>query len=430
MRIELLDINRYIRDNNIKEVKNSRLPTAKGFEPESLWDENIFGKVGSRDRTQRFGYINLKFKFINPILYNSLKVSCEEISRIIYKKKKYIIKNKKYEESEEGDTGLVFLINTLDKVDLNKLTYESTKDELISFFQTNKELSLIDKQIVLPAFIRDIDYKSADRISSSEINDKYKELLFSISSLTGDDEIDSHVKESVQRKINDIYNWLVSNIGGKQGIFRGSILRKTLDYSARVILTADPSIKLGTIGISWNVMVLLYEPLMTYGIFNTNQTLKKEIENSLEKHVNQNDLMKFFQNVNKYPYSISQDIKDMIIEELENISKSAVVMVKRDPPFDRNAWFSAHPIPIPEDNISKLSHYDTTVIGGDCDGDTVQILPLFTEKAKATADKLMNPLNAPSKWKSINTNYGQIYNLTLDVVSTIYRATSETKPSR
>ena len=59
MKIILLDINRFIIENKLKEVKNVKI-TSKGFDPQSIWSTEIFGQTTARSRKEIFAYIDLK----------------------------------------------------------------------------------------------------------------------------------------------------------------------------------------------------------------------------------------------------------------------------------------------------------------------------------------------------------------------------------
>ena len=77
MRLNLLDINKYIQTKNVKEVKSTAIfaPGGTNFDPNGRWSEEIFGRVGSKERKERFGYIDLRTKIINPTVY-SIILTC------------------------------------------------------------------------------------------------------------------------------------------------------------------------------------------------------------------------------------------------------------------------------------------------------------------------------------------------------------------
>ena len=73
MKIDLLDFDAFIKRNKCPEVKNSVLfnfgnkPTEDG-----LLSIELFGQMGSDDRKNIFGYIDLKKKYLHPLIYKIL----------------------------------------------------------------------------------------------------------------------------------------------------------------------------------------------------------------------------------------------------------------------------------------------------------------------------------------------------------------------
>lgn len=59
------------------------------------------------------------------------------------------------------------------------------------------------------------------------------------------------------------------------------------------------------------------------------------------------------------------------------------------------------------------------------DGDTVEILPLFSKEAQNEAKEKMHPLYSKSKWQDTLNNNTIIYGFIHDALATIYRATKE-----
>ncbi len=58
-------------------------------------------------------------------------------------------------------------------------------------------------------------------------------------------------------------------------------------------------------------------------------------------------------------------------------------------------------------------------------GDTIEILPLFTEEAKAEAKEKISPLYSKSKWFDTQNNDRTIFNFKHDILATIFRATRD-----
>ncbi|MEO5350564.1 MAG: hypothetical protein H7836_13095 [Magnetococcus sp. YQC-3] len=438
MKLKLLNIEEDIKRNGWKQVTNADLPLGNKHQIGSLWDENIFGKLGSKERRSRFGYIDLKEKVFHPEAYDIIKGCSEIIPKIIAKKEKYIVKDKKLILNSNGETGIAFLIDNFKNIDFN-LICKKEKTEDARYIEKNKDLILIDKFLVLPCEgLRDLDMTKKDSIrqafSQSEINNYYKTLIYATVQLgiaEGDKELKDQIIDKIQRILIQLSDWIKTNLmKGKQGLFRGSMLRKTLDFSTRLILNSSPDIKLGQIGIPWHTLLLIYEPLVTYHIYNKDpdrvvlnkiNELTKTDENSYLDH---NKFNKLIQLYGKNPELCDPVLVELFKEVINEVIKDSVVIFKRDPVTSRNSWNAASVV-ISEGRTAVVNSSVLKPIGGDCDGDTIMILPLFSEEAKAAAREKLDLINTKSKWSDTNTFNKNIYNLDLDAVASLYNATKD-----
>lgn len=90
----------------------------------------------------------------------------------------------------------------------------------------------------------------------------------------------------------------------------------------------------------------------------------------------------------------------------------------------RNGWSCSHPI-ITKGQVVQVNSLDIDPLQGDFDGDTLEVLPLFTEEAKAEAKAKMSPLYSKSKWFDTQNNDHAIFNFKHDILATIFRATRD-----
>ena len=71
-KLKLFDFDKYIQEKNLKEVKNANilsLTDKNSFDSQGLWSEEIFGRVSSKERKTRFGYITLNIPMLRPVVY-------------------------------------------------------------------------------------------------------------------------------------------------------------------------------------------------------------------------------------------------------------------------------------------------------------------------------------------------------------------------
>lgn len=369
MFLQLLNIEKFINENKLLEVKSYRIPF-KSYDEDGLWSEVIFGPIGSKTRSERFGYINLKNFFIHPIVFNMLETVSDETSRIIKEKGKYIVENKKYIEDINGESGIDFLIRTLPEVKLTTFCH-AHKRENAEYIDSNLKYILINKFLVTPAANRDYDiYKNTSgKMEIEAINNIYAKILIFIQQLTGISDLDAILNKKIQLQLIELISHIKkTKMTGKKGLFRGTMLKKSLDYTTRLVLTNDPDIELGKIGLPWHTLIAIFEPFMIYHLFKKDQNL--EVVMSLQTYLkvdtlDYNEFSKFIKDLIVNPDIIPQYIKTGLISVLNQFLPDQVVMCKRDPVVQRKSWFSATPV-ITEGRVAYVNSMDLGPLGGDC----------------------------------------------------------------
>ena len=121
LKVELIDPDRLVKVNDLKEVTNpvffirNGVPTSDG-----LLSNEIFG-ITQYDRANTFAYIDLHEKFLNPLIYKIWTKIDSKIKECIHGTKNFIINSKgELEESENGSNGVSFLIKNASKIRIRR----------------------------------------------------------------------------------------------------------------------------------------------------------------------------------------------------------------------------------------------------------------------------------------------------------------------
>lgn len=427
MKLNLLDINNYISRNKCQQVSSTNIYALTGhrFDPNGLWSEEIFGRIGSNDRKTKFGYVDLTCNIINPVVYDIVVGMAPEIRHIVMENKRYEFSKNKFKEVEVGQTGITFLLSILDKIDFEKIC-KPNKVDVAKFLNKNKKLIILDKYLILPAGIRDLSlHQTKGKQFSSEVNELYEKLIMLVSQkgIQDDTEMSAVFITYIQKTSLAIYKWIQSKVKGKQGLFQGSMLKKTLDFSARVVAISDPNIPLGSIGIPWHVIITLYQPFFIHKVYK-DEEMQELIAEFMEcglDEINDHKIQEFNQRVNKRPRKVTGRIKEKLLTIAQDITLDKDILCKRDPVVSRNSYYSASIVVLAEGRAAVVNSLSVTPQGLDFDGDTIALIPVFTNEALKEATKL-NPAKSKSAWMDPISS-GHHYPLTLDPVATIYAAT-------
>ncbi len=381
MKIKLLEIDKYIEDNKILEVTSIKAESSSG-RPDAAgrFSEEIFGRIGSPERRKKFGFIDLGVKIIHPEAWDIFVGISPDIKKIALNKKNYIIgSNGELIEDQNGNSGINFLITNFDKLNLSVIG--KFRPKRTKFIKQNKNLIFINRMLVLPAGIRDIQIsQSTGRswVQHSEINQLYQELISQTKIVPENpdmmpEDLIASIVGAIQRKVNTINDWIKTHqLKGKTGLIRGGMLNKTVDYSGRLYIVGDPTLKLGFIGLPWQVCLKLYEPFFENFIFKSSfsSNVAEIIRDFLgeERELDTGAIKRFLSSINENPEAISPLLKDELIKVAEDIVKDKIVIYKRDPVECRDSWLAGYIRVDKTGFILKINPLDCPRLGADFDG--------------------------------------------------------------
>jgi len=303
---KLLDIHDFCED--LKEIKTSKIINNRGrFTEDGLFSEQIFGPVKNYtcqcgtfyglsgegevckicgveitncgERRKRFAKIKLPLPVMNPIFYDLISSLCGSkikslvdilISNersILYKKgEKYLVTddpNNIPSDSERWDKmGAVI-----------KLLYETSKykldDPKWKYIYDNIHNVLINEVIVLPADLRPAS-KITEKNNRNQIVDKInrfyirlltkKEIMANTNyDIANDKKIYYQYYHQLQKDVNELYGYILSSMSEKDGLIRGHILGKRIDFSGRAVITPDPMLKLDECILPYSMILELFK---------------------------------------------------------------------------------------------------------------------------------------------------------------------------
>lgn len=290
MKIDLLNINKVVSSSDIQEVKtatifqNSNVP-----HPEGLASYEIFGRPGTKERQEKWGYIDLGKKFIHPQVYKILiSLKRELYKNLINGEGNYtiidgeiypIMPGKEYNGKIKPGTGINWLYENWEKINFKSppgtaVTTKMRKDTILTL---TKDDIFIDKWLVLPAFYRDVDTQTNKR---NEYNVFYSKLIRlsqsvkAISSLN-DLGIVSEAEKSIQMTLFEMYTQFITFFCGSHGFVHEHVMGKPTLYSARLVISSgsfnndDPELcetDHDHVGVPLVAVAKIFFPFMLYGV--------------------------------------------------------------------------------------------------------------------------------------------------------------------
>ena len=341
MKINIFDIDEFIKVNNCKEVTNGAMfnpdktPTEDG-----LFSYDIFGH-SELERKSTFGYINLYKPFFNPVVFSLLNKRMGSIKDIIAGKKYAIINTLGQivytdEKTPGAKTGIAFFYDnfgknkwtifnkgtTRDKIELDPDDLTEDDEELVEKYRDGlveddtediesldkktrlkflrslkKNEMFITKLLVLPPFYRDMKAGSV-ALGGDDINKVYKNIILRAKALRGGGVSMFGLQNDylIQMKIDEAYTNLTNIIKGKESLFRQAVVGKIVDYGTSNVIASpiisgfnkpnEVPVKFGVDFIPLASILSLYRPFIETATYD----LLQQIINALVENIKYNRL--------------------------------------------------------------------------------------------------------------------------------------------
>ncbi len=283
--ISLMDVNAYIREHNCKQVSSMfiRESTSNEFHSQGLFSEDIFGQIGTPARLVSFGYIELRTKVFHPVVYKQLlrlkALYGEILSGRTYAKYDTETSDLVATTSDDpnGQTGYKFFLEMFPRIKFQKNT-SITRNDKVDLLNKYRDICLIDKYLVLPAGLRDMSIDDGKPASDS-INKIYTSLLnytHAMPSIGSQSDIFDTVRFSIQKKVNEVYDFIFDMVEGKYGYFQRHYGSRNLALGTRNVISPadmqgaspdDPKfLKCDEVRLPLYEACKMYQPLVVYNM--------------------------------------------------------------------------------------------------------------------------------------------------------------------
>ncbi len=377
MAFKVLDIPHFLQEKKARAITNPRAFNQK-FEPTEagLQSQSIFG-VGSKERFNNWGYINLEDVIMHPLIYENMSHINPVFNRVIKKTKKYKITDSMLQEDEEGGTGVTWLIGNWDKINFDK--YRTEKNKIyIDFIQNTKtNMIFINRVPVIPIVYREAKQSDRGKPEMDEVDDLYQKILSF--STTGRSDFSSAYMEAIKDKtgkdfvqdaVNNLYKHFIGKLEGKPGFIRQSLVAKRLDNVSRMVANANPDIPINACVIPWHILLNMFDIFVIAYVSNEeNIAIKEKLGIGNKDTKDYGNLFDYiYRNAETYTkhYPSHREIWIDVLETIFNRNPLMRVMIKRDPGWTANSMHCFRPL------IGTKNHYHIMVpawvyspLGGD-----------------------------------------------------------------
>lgn len=441
----LLDQNKFVED--LPEVSSVVIMSKRKFHPEGLFSEQIFGPlknytcqcgvyygssrsggkcktcqvdiVNNNERRKRFAKIKLPIPVVNPIFYdlivsiggNNLKSTIDTLMKkddvTLYKDgNDYVCVNDKLVPPKVKKWEMLEAINEL----IAGVTKDNVKNgnESWKIIQNNLDKLFLNYVIVLPPDLRPAA-KGIEKNSQvvDKINRYYIQILTkkeimkdTIINVTNNKQLFYTYFKQLQKDVNELYEHIIEKLSKKEGLIRGNILGKRIDFSGRAVIIPDPTLALDECCLPYIMILELFKLKIS------------KILIELGKFKLLNDAVDYIDKCIEYKIPALYKIaNDAIYDE--------VCLLNRQPSLHRLSMIGFK-IKMSMDNVIKIHPMVCAGFNADFDGDQMAVYIPVSEEAKEeirqkflSTRNLTNPAN-----ESLTTTPSQ------DIVLGIYTLTS------
>lgn len=223
----------------------------KNFHPDGLYSTEIFGLVGTAARSERLSYIDLRLPIIHPTIYKSL-VGLRSFYKDILSAKEFAkfdpqLQDFVKSDMVDGRTGYEFFVEHLPKLKI-PTNQSVVRQEAVALLDKYRDRCLIQRVVVIPAGLRDMETDDSGRATSDEINEYYYKLLAisnTINQSAARTSVESYNQQraSLQNTMMEIYEIFTGVVEGKKNLMMGKWAgRRIFNGTRNVISAMDTSV--------------------------------------------------------------------------------------------------------------------------------------------------------------------------------------------
>lgn len=301
MKINIVNVNKEIEIYGLQEVTSLSYFVSNSSEPhpEGLFSIDIFGNPGTSERKKTWAYVKLNDYFMNPHVFyvfsrlrkavaNDMK---QGLGRYYIDHTGELTKldtDKTVPETaivKDVGTGFDWLHEHWTKISwrVDKTMSKAAKNNRGFLRMLDVEQVFMDKCLIMPAFYRDVDYKSTKRNKINTFYIKIMRLASLIKNTSGilfyDDDPDvpvvstSHVK--MQTELSELYKFFMDKLGGANGFINKHVVGKSTDYGARLVISTpdfnsehytDCEVDFFRTSTPLSVAMNIFAPFVIYGL--------------------------------------------------------------------------------------------------------------------------------------------------------------------
>lgn len=277
--IKTININKLLKDKKAKVPITTHqiyFDKSMNYHPQGLYSEDIFGVEGSKERRENISWIELNCNVVHPVLYDILnKRIFRKINSLLQGENTFSIDpDGNLIEDPNGDiNGMTKFVENIHNIKFSGGDEGGDRNKIIEMlYGTIKDRTFfIDRIPVISPDFRpvQVDEETGD-IQIDELTKLYQKIIMAaaqLGSVSG--QLFDILSYRMQLIIRDLYELIKVKIAKKEGLIRNHLLGKRVDFSGRAVISPQPTLKIGYVGVPFRMVCQLFEPYLIYGLANS-----------------------------------------------------------------------------------------------------------------------------------------------------------------
>jgi len=413
----LLNYNQFCEE--LKEVTTTKIIDKKKFHAEGLFSEQIFGPVknytcqcgtyygisgaggtckdcgvdvvNSNERRRRFAKIVLPIPVVNPVFYDLLidlggNMIKDAITQLLRDEKSVLYWHEDEEEfritdEENIEAGTEIFRGTAAVKEMIQVLADKLAEEDAEGWDIvldNIDQLVIEYVIVLPPDLRPASRgvtqndQVVDKINRfyTQILTKKEAMRDTILDVRRDPTLYYSYAKQLQKDVNELYTHILDKLSKKEGLIRGNILGKRIDFSGRAVIVPSPTLNFDECSLPYAMFLELFKLRIA----------KKLIQ--LEKFKLLNDAIDFVDECIELKIPV-------LFKICEEMAEGEVCLLNRQPSLHKLSMLGYY-IKVSLDNVIKIHPLSCPPFNADFDGDQMAVyIPITPESKQEVIDKLL-----------------------------------------
>ena len=276
--INIIDVDKFIKENKLLgPILSPQLfiSNSYNFHPNGLLSEDIFGLDGSRERKSAMSWIDLNCTVIHPVVYDVISKTIErKIPKLLSGEAPCIIgEDGLLMTDPEGDiNGMASFAKNIHKIKFRNPDAPARKKVIEVFYKYIKQnLFFMNRLLVISPDYRGVSVmEELNQVAIHPLTELYVKVISISSQLKSvHGSIHDILSYKMQMVVKELYELVRTTISKKQGMIRNLMLGKRMDFSGRSVISPNPNLKMGEVGLPYRMAIPLFEPNIIYGLLNS-----------------------------------------------------------------------------------------------------------------------------------------------------------------